>query len=388
MDRYAEPPAPGRRVTAPMRATARAAHEPPRWTFSLLTIPSRVEFLGRLLESLASLPAQPAFEVVVVHNSVSEEEPLAIEARIRALAPTLPIRVYVNSTDPTIGGGRRVQLAVCRTPLVAFVDDDLTLHGDILAGIERVLREKPLGIVGLPSFEEDTDVRFKPRESTPYVDLDGIRYMPVQGMLVAGYRRLFTDIGGFNPRRQFWGEWTEFNLRMWRHGFPTGYLLDRGFLRHWHKAPESPTRNMSGREKHVLWGLMCTALEYDAVSINDATDAFWRLAQDRYLAYSFGEQLTPKQLLASVLELMPRLSREWPAMHAFSDETRRHPFQFKPFEPLSEDDVRRVLAYANEEIDGYRVVLGEEPAALPAVRTGWLRRIGRAVLGRRARAMN
>ena len=378
MDRYAEPPAPGRRVTAPMRANARAAHEPPRWTFSLLTIPSRVEFLGRLLESLASLPAQPAFEVVVVHNSVSEEAPLAIEARIRALAPTLPIRVYVNSTDPTIGGGRRVQLAVCRTPLVAFVDDDLTLHGDILAGIERVLREKPLGIVGLPSFEEDADVRFKPRESTPYVDLDGIRYMPVQGMLVAGYRRLFTDIGGFNPRRQFWGEWTEFNLRMWRHGFPTGYLLDRGFLRHWHKAPESPTRNMSGREKHVLWGLMCTALEYDAVSINDATDAFWRLAQDRYLAYSFGEQLTPKQLLASVLELMPRLSREWPAMHSFADETRRHPFQFKPFEPLSEDDVRRVLAYANEEIDGYRVVLGEEPAALPAVRTGWLRRIGRA----------
>ncbi len=371
-----------------MRPNARAAHEPPRWTFSLLTIPSRVEFLGRLLESLASLPAQPAFEVVVVHNSVSEEEPLAIEARIRALAPTLPIRVYVNSTDPTIGGGRRVQLAVCRTPLVAFVDDDLTLHGDILAGIERVLREKPLGIVGLPSFEEDTDVRFKPRESTPYVDLDGIRYMPVQGMLVAGYRRLFTDIGGFNPRRQFWGEWTEFNLRMWRHGFPTGYLLDRGFLRHWHRAPESPTRNMSGREKHVLWGLMCTALEYDAVSINDATDAFWRLAQDRYLAYSFGEQLTPKQLLASVLELMPRLSREWPAMHAFSDETRRHPFQFKPFEPLTEDDVRRVLAYANEEIDGYRVVLGEEPPALPAVQTGWLRRIGRAVLGRRARAMN
>jgi len=383
MDRYAEPSASGRDVTQPVRATARNEPEVPRWTFSILTIPSRIEFLERLLQSLASLPATPAFEVVVVHNAASEQEPLAIEARIRSLAPTLPVRVYVNSTDPTIGGGRRVQLAVCRTPLIAFVDDDLTLHGDVLASIEATLRAHPLGIVGLPSFEEDTDVRFKPRESTPHVDLDGIRYMPVQGMLVAGYRRLFADIGGFNPRRQFWGEWTEFNLRMWRHGYPTGYILDRGFLRHWHKAPESPTRNMSGREKHVLWGLMCIALEYDAVSINEATDAFWRLAQDRYLMYSFGEQPSPKQLLASVLELLPKLSREFPAIHAFADEARRHPFQFKPFEPLSSDDVRHVLAYAEAEIDQYRIVLGEEEPPPPLVRPGWLRRIGRAVLGRK-----
>ncbi|HCT55734.1 MAG TPA: hypothetical protein DGD08_00835 [Gemmatimonas aurantiaca] len=383
MDRHAESLALGRHVTQSARASSRKELEVPRWTFSILTIPSRIEFLERLLQSLASLPATPAFEVIVVHNAASEEEPLAIEARIRALAPTLPVRVYVNSTDATIGGGRRVQLAVCRTPLVAFVDDDLTLHGDVLSSIEETLRAHPLGIVGLPSYEEDTDVRFKPRESTPYVDVDRIRYMPVQGMLVAGYRRLFADIGGFNPRRQFWGEWTEFNLRMWRHGFPTGYILDRGFLRHWHKAPESPTRNMSGREKHVLWGLMCIALEYDAVSINEATDAFWRLAQDRYLAYSFGEQPSSKQLLASVLELMPKLSREFPAIHAFADEARRHPFQFKPFEPLSPDDVGRVLAYADEEIGKYRGVLGEVPPPAPLVQTGWLRRIGRAVLGRR-----
>ncbi len=376
-------------MNAPLRVIARTASETPRWTFSILTIPSRFDYLGRLLDSLASLPDRPSFEVVVVHNSASREEPLAIEARIRALAPTIPLRVYVNATDPTIGGGRRVQLAVCRAPLVAFVDDDITLHGDILSSIERTMRVTPLGIVGLPSYEEGSDVRFKPRESTPYVDLDGVRYMPVQGMLIAGYRRLFADIGGFNPRRQFWGEWTELNLRMWRHGFPTGYILDRGFLRHWHKAPESPTRSLSGREKYVLWGLMCTALEYDAVSINEATDAFWRLAEDRYLTYSFGEQPSPKQLLASVLELMPLLSREWPAMHAFAAETRKHPFQFKPFEPLSEDDVRRVLVHADSEIGQYRTVLGEEPISGPAepLQTGWFRRIGRAMLGRQPRTL-
>lgn len=359
------------------------AEQTPRWTFTMLTIPSRVEYLGKLLQSMATMPTKQAFEVVIVYNAATPDEPLAVESRIRAMAPSLNIRVYVNSTDSSIGGGRRVQLSVCRTPLVAFIDDDLTLHGDLLSALEDTLRTHPLGIVGLPSFEEDTDTRFKPRDTTPHVDVDGIRCMPVQGMLVAGYRRLFSDIGGFNPRRRFWGEWTEFNLRMWRHGFPTGYVLDRGFLRHWHKAPESPTRNMSGREQHVLWGLMCTALEYDAVSINEATDAFWRLAQDRYLQYSFGEQPSPKMLLASVLELMPRLSQEFPAIHAFADEARRHPFHFKPFEPLDEAQVRAVLAHAELAIQPYRASLfDDEPPAADIARTSWLRRIGRAMFSR------
>lgn len=355
----------------------------PIWTITALTIPSRAEFLTRLLQSLATLEGRSRFEVVVIYNAATPEEPSEVEARIQQIAPSLRVRVYLNTAEPTIGGGRRVQLAVCRTPLIAFVDDDLTLHGDVLSALEEVLYSKPMGIVGLPSYEEDSDRRFKPREATPYVDLDGIRYMPVQGMLVAGYRRLFGDIGGFNPRRQFWGEWTEFNLRMWRHGFPTGYIMDRGFLRHWHKAPESPTRNMGGRERHVLWGLMCTAIEYDAVSINEATEAFWRLAQDRYLTYSFGEQPSPKKLLATVLELMPRLSQEFGAMRSFAEEARRHPFQFMPFEPLTTEQVRAVIAHADQAIDTYRPdALGSMQGFQPRER-GWISRIFRAAIGRK-----
>jgi hypothetical protein len=341
----------------------------------MLTIPSREQYLANLLASIAALPMRSRVEVVVVYNAATSEEHSAVEARICAMAPRLSIRVYINSSEPTIGGGRRLQLGVCRTPLVAFVDDDLTLHGDVFGTIESVLASRPLGIAGLPSYNEDTPERFKPRESTPYVNHEGVRYMPVQGMLVAGYRRLFSDIGGFNPRRQFWGEWTELNLRMWRSGFPTGYAMEGAFLRHWHKAPESPTRNMAGREQHVLWGLICTALEYDAVSINEATEAFWRLAQDRYLAYSFGEQPTPQRLLASVLELMPRLSSEFPAIHAFAQDARRHPFQFKPFEPFTVDQVRTVLAHAEQAVHAYRpdMLLGDESAAAPK----WWQRVRR-----------
>ncbi len=349
----------------------------------MLTIPRREQYLRELLDSIARLPGADRIEIVVIYNAVTDEEPQSIEHRIRELSPALPVRVYVNTTDATIGGGRRLQLGVCRTPLVAFVDDDLTLHGDVLGTLEEALRMRPLGIVGLPSLQEDTDERFKPRESTPYINLDGVRYMPVQGMLVAGYRRLFSDIGGFNPRREYWGEWTELNLRMWRHGFPTGYVLDRAFLRHWHRAPHSPTRSMPGRERHVLWGLMCTALEYDAVSITEATDTFWRLAQDRYLAYSFGEQPSPKLLLASVLELMPRLSAEWSSMRAFSEGTRRHPFQFMPFEPLTEAQVRNVTEYASHALATYRPdALMTPPTVLPPARPSLLKRLMHAARGR------
>ncbi len=154
----------------------------------------------------------------------------------------------------------------------------------------------------------------------PHVITPEFRYQPVQGMLVASYTNLLRDVGGFNPRRRFWGEWTELNLRMWRSGFPTGHVMTGGYLRHWEKAPDSPTRNMDGRAKHVLWGLICTALEYDAVDMSQATETFWRLVQDRYLAYSFGEELSHQELLRATLELVPDLSAEWAAITAFRDD--------------------------------------------------------------------
>uniref|UniRef100_UPI0035698D43 hypothetical protein n=1 Tax=Gemmatimonas sp. TaxID=1962908 RepID=UPI0035698D43 len=90
---------------------------PSLWTFTMLTIPARELYLANLLTSIASLPMRTHCEVVVIYNAVTTEEHDSIERRICAMAPTLPIRVYLNSTDPTIGGGRRLQLGVCRTPL-------------------------------------------------------------------------------------------------------------------------------------------------------------------------------------------------------------------------------------------------------------------------------
>lgn len=324
------------------------------WTITALTIPEREPYLKNLLASLNESPIAQPSEIVIVYNREPQEELYDIEERIKSYSPRLPVTVYFNTHDTSIVGGRIFQLNVCKTPLICFIDDDVTMHGEVFPALEKTMQQKPMGIVGVRSFVEDTETLFKPRHSTPHIDYDGIRFMPVQGMLVAGYTSLFRHVGGFNPRRKFWGEWTEMNLKMWRNGFPTGYDLNAGFLRHWEKAPSSPTRNMSGREQHVLWGLICTAIEYDAVDINEATETFWQLIEERYLAYSFGDDLNIKNLLRTTLELMPRLSLEWNQIAAFKDQVALHPFKFAPFHPFTEKDVRSVLAFADKQIDAHR----------------------------------
>ncbi len=348
----------------------------PRWTLSVLTIPQREAYLARLLESLSDARLPRGTVVDVVYNWDTRERPHDIERRLHKVSRGLSLNVHFNMQRPTIGGGRVQQLNHCKTPLLAFVDDDLTIHGNVLAVLEDTMRRLPLGILGVQSLVEDTDKRCKPRRSTPSVDHDGVRFMPVQGMLVAGYRRLFLDIGGFNPRREFWGEWTELNLRMWRSGFPSAYVMDGAFLRHWEKAPESPTRNMARREDHVLWGLMCTALEYDAVDEHEDTEAFWDLVESRYIRYAFGEDLRIRDLLRSALRLTPRLSAEYPAIAQFRKRVREHPFQFKPFHRFTARDVTALLAHADARIGAYRQEAWD-PA--PAGSMSWVR----SKLGRR-----
>lgn len=329
-------------------------------TLSILTIPEREEYLGRLLQSIAALRTDPPPHIDVVCNRPLDGALGDMTARIRKLAPSLQLEVYSNAGETSIVAGRNLQLSVCRTPLIAFVDDDLSLHGPVIPALLDTLANHPVGLVGLPSFDGASSRVVKPRESTPSVDWDGLKYKPVQGMLCAGYRALLADIGGFNMRRRYWGEWTELNLRMWRCGFPTVYQMDRGFMRHWEEAPSSPTRNMTGREQHVVWGLLCTALEYDAVDVTEATEVFWRLVEERYLAYSFGNELSPRNVLKTVLELAPQISAEWGSIQAFRQQTAAHRFQFAPFHRFTLEEVRAVSAHAATAIQPYRQRLSRD----------------------------
>ncbi|MBK8245977.1 MAG: hypothetical protein IPK85_01025 [Gemmatimonadetes bacterium] len=109
--------------------------------------------------------------------------------------------------------------------------------------------------------------------------------------------------------------------------------MSGAFLRHWERAPASPTRSMVGREENVLWGLMCTALEYDAIEEGPETTPFWDLVGSRYIAYSFGADVRIQDVLRTALRLTPRMSAMYPQIAAFRDTVRQHPFDFKPFTP-------------------------------------------------------
>ncbi len=348
-----------------------------RWTISMLTIPGREEYLQRLLATLGEARVDRHAQIDVVYNWDAREAPAEIEKKILKFGKGLPLRVAFNTVDPSIVGGRAQQLNACRTPLICFIDDDISVHGDLMGTLEDTLRSSPLGIVGVRSYVDDTTELFKPRSTTPHVVRGNLHYMTVQGMAVAGYRRLFLDVGGFNPRRRFWGEWTELNLRLWRRGFPTAYSMEGAFLRHWHNAPHSPTRNRNGREAEVLWGLMCTALEYDAVDINEQTESFWTLVADRYLPYSFGPEMSSKSLLSATLRLASRLTADWGRIQEFREETREHPFKFAPFASITGADVDAVLAHAEEQIAPYRSEVWSTPVKDPGSTSGVRRMIER-----------
>ena len=349
----------------------------PRWTISILTIPGREEWLGRLVASLMDAGMDRHARIAIVFNRDVREAPNEVESRLRRACGRAPIDVAFNATTPTIAGGRQMQLNTCRTERIAFIDDDLTVHGDLCSALDDGLARAPLGLLGIPSLVNDSAVTFKPRDSTPSVTRDGVRYMPVQGMLVAGYRRLLLDVGGFNMRRAFWGEWTELNLRLWRLGYPTGYVMDGAYLRHWEQAPDSPTRSRPGREMDILWGLMCTALEYEAEAITTDTTSFWKLVEERYLAYAFGPELNAQVLLSAALRLAPRLAAEWPAIAAYRALRGGDPFRFAPFQALTEEEVAAVCAGAVEALEPYRDSMRTPLTVAPGWRDRFWRRARR-----------
>jgi hypothetical protein len=336
----------------------------PQWSMTMLTLPDREPYLLRLLRSLPEAGADERAEIVVVYNAPVCEPRATIARRLKAACPMLRVRVCFNDDMQTIAAGRNLQLATCQAPLICFLDDDLTLHGPIFETLDHTLRHHPVALLGLRSYQDDTSEPCKPRPDTPSAEVNGLRYMPVQGMLCAGYRQVLLDVGGFSPLRAFWGEWTELNTRLWRRGFPTGYQMNGGWLRHWRAAPHSPTRHRADRALHIIWGLACTALEYEAVEATPASGSFWTLVEQRYLRYASDGGMSPAEVLRAMLELAPRLIETWPTILAARMRAAGDPFPFKPFHPLGRDEVDQVRRHAARTLAPIRAAAFGAAAAL------------------------
>jgi hypothetical protein len=122
--------------------------------------------------------------------------------------------------------------------------------------------------------------------------------------------------------------------------------MGAGYLRHWSQAPHSPTRHRPDRALHILWGLACTAIEYDAVAATPASRSFWAAIEERYLCYAFEAGATPPEVFRTMLELAPRLADAWPAIRTARARAASDPFPFGPFHPLSPADVAGVRRHA------------------------------------------
>ena len=143
----------------------------PRWTITALTIPGREEYLRQLIESRDALTVPGGARLTVVYDKPIRDGQDAIERRVRGWSKRHACDVFFNNGDPTISGGRNFQLNVCKTPLLCFVDDDVTVHGDLFPTLEAALRTVPAGIVGARSYVEGSDVLFKPAASMPCTDM-------------------------------------------------------------------------------------------------------------------------------------------------------------------------------------------------------------------------
>ncbi len=119
----------------------------PRWTITALTIPGREHYLRQLIQSLEATVIPGGARLVIVYNRAIRDELVDVERTIRSWASSLEVEVHFNNGDPTISGGRNYQLNLVKSPLVCFVDDDITVHGDAFLTIEEAMQRVPAGLV-------------------------------------------------------------------------------------------------------------------------------------------------------------------------------------------------------------------------------------------------
>jgi hypothetical protein len=115
----------------------------PRWTVTALTIPGRENYLRQLIQSLEATVIPGGARLVIVYNRAIRDELADVERSIRSWVSEIEVEVHFNNGDPTISGGRNYQLNLVNSPLVCFVDDDVTVHGDAFLTIEEAMQRYP-----------------------------------------------------------------------------------------------------------------------------------------------------------------------------------------------------------------------------------------------------
>ncbi len=97
----------------------------------------RSERLGLCLSRVTELD-MPGLEILVVDNAPSDEATFDVVATFTGRDPRVR---YVREPSPGVSSARNRALVEARTPIVAFLDDDVTVDQAWLAGLERGFRD-------------------------------------------------------------------------------------------------------------------------------------------------------------------------------------------------------------------------------------------------------
>lgn len=224
---------------------------------------NRSALLRNAVNSVLGQDTHVPFEIVIVDNNSQDDTPSVA----RVLADQHPGKVhYVLETEQGNAHARNRGVQTARAPIIAFIDDDVTVESDWLAKLWQALDSRPeLSFVGgrvLPQWSGTPPSWLTTEHWSPLALLD---YGPDESIIsgdrprglltanIAFRRAVFDEVGSFSPHLQrvknMIGsmEDTEFLLRVCRSGKHGLYLpemiarapveverLSKAYHRRWH----------------------------------------------------------------------------------------------------------------------------------------------------------
>lgn len=300
----------------------------------ILTIPTRMVQINSLLKCLEGID-KSKYRLILVCNTKEDERAKKFVKKIKPLIEGIFVDYdVIFNPEKTIASGRNKGLIKSienirkGTRVTYMIDDDILIYNhkaifDLLEtglqhaafvgypsfSISKILQKKKIkdanklvgAIINKKDFSKFTGYLEieKPRKYTPFkgqkYERDFVLYGHVHGNLTLHFTRvlekLYNDYGEeglFSTSRAWYGENTEFNYRLQRHGFIGGYIFNSrnkmehvynakkwGLLFHNHlNVNDSPTRNLSNRNENMLRSYIYLCMESGTIPMDVSEEEF------------------------------------------------------------------------------------------------------------------
>lgn len=413
----------------------------------VLTIPSREKQIGTFLTCLSDLDKKK-YNIILVCNTEKNQESEAFVKKVfkKYNKGGLHYQVVYNP-EKTLPSGRNaglmrsIQNIVKGTRLTYILDDDVVLYKpkELFDFLEQGLQYA--AFVGYPTFEVSRLPKTKrvaeanalvdaimakkelaaklfsflevekPRRYTPFrgqkYENAYVLYGHVHGNLQLHFTRVLEKLhkehsgnGIFSQTRDWYGEFTELNYRLQRHGLIGGFLFrspnkmehlyksnDWGLVFHNDvRVVDSPTRTMRKRNENMLRAYIYLTIESGTIPLDIPKEEFLnsflrlldsdfrflqpniqefaKLLQVRYSTqiYLFGtrsmsnekfERLR-KKVIKKILDEIYSTKEIKESLLKRKIEYETTPFKLAPFEKFTKKSFNEFLRYQNEQLKSFR----------------------------------